>query len=394
MEFNRLEELELSGKAVFLRLDLNLPMHQGKITDETRLEEALPSIRYILTKTRKLVIASHLGRPKSKDDASASLRPVGQRLSEVLRKEVLLVQDYDQEPVDQLLHQLGKDQIVLLENLRFNSGEANNEQEFAKNLLKGIDVYVNDAFGAMHRAHASVAALPNLMPKARKGIGFLVEKELAQLSQLKNATQSPYTVVVGGSKVSDKIGMILSLVEKANHLIIGGAMAYSFLVKEGVDVGASYVEKDQLDLVDLIKRNCLARKVAIHLPLDHIIAKSLEDKSGETTIDSDVKSGFLAVDIGPKTITAFKNVILQSKTIFWNGPMGVFENPAFSRGTMAIADALAEVEAFKVVGGGDSVAAMKQSGFADRIDHISTGGGAALKFLENGSLPGLLALKN
>ncbi len=393
MDVNKLEDLEIAGKSVFLRLDLNLPMKDGVITDDTRLAEALPSIRYILGKTRKLVIASHLGRPKGKFDKNQSLSPVGERLSAVLGKEVLLVRDYDKEPIDQLLNQLGKDQIILLENLRFIPGEVENDLHFAGNLLKGIDVYVNDAFGTMHRAHASVARLPSLMPKERKGVGILVAKEMQELLRLKTEGNSPYTVIVGGAKVSDKIGMMLSLIEKANSLIIGGAMAYSFLAKQGVRVGASYVEKDQLDLVDAITRNCLARKVAIELPIDHVVAKSIDDKTGTITQGADIEDGYMGVDIGPKTIERYRNVILSSKTIFWNGPMGVFENEAFARGTMQIAEACAKSDAFSVVGGGDSAAAVKKSGLFAKIDHISTGGGAALKFLESSALPGLVALR-
>lgn len=393
MEIRTLKDLDLVDKKVFLRLDLNVPIKNGKITDETRIKEALPTIKYILERTHKIVIASHLGRPDGDVDLKYSLEPVGARLAELLDKEVVFVNDYAEEPFDQVLNQLNPNQFVLLENLRFNKGETKNDPDFCRLLAQGVDFYVNDAFGTAHRAHASTSGMAELLKPEKRAAGFLMEKEIKALGGILQRPVSPFTVVMGGAKVSDKIAVILSLLNHCNHLVIGGAMAYTFLKFKGVSVGASRVEADKMDLVEAIFRNADARKVEIHLPVDHGCAGEFKEDAERIDVpQQDIPEGLMGLDIGPKTIAQYEAVIKKSKTVFWNGPMGVFEWPNFAKGTMAVAKALAEVNGQTVVGGGDSVSAINQSGLAGKITHISTGGGASLELLEGRSLPGIKIL--
>lgn len=394
MNIRTLSDLELTGKKVFLRLDLNVPIKDGKITDETRITEALPTIRYILERTNKVAIASHLGRPDGVVNLKYSLEPVGTRLAELLEREVVFVNDYAKEPADQVVSQLNPNQFVLLENLRFNPGETANDPEFAQTLARGMDFYVTDAFGTAHRAHASTVGVPELMNPDRRAGGFLMEKEITALSSIMTAPEAPFTVVMGGAKVSDKIAVILSLINRCNHLVIGGAMAYTFLKYKGVNVGSSRVEADRLDLVESIFRNAEARRVKIHLPVDHGCAKEFVE--GTERIDvktAEIPDGLMGLDIGERTMAQYAEVVRSSHTVFWNGPMGVFEWPAFSQGTTAIAMAMAQVHGKTIIGGGDSVSAVNKSGVADKMTHISTGGGAALEFLEGRSLPGIRVLQ-
>jgi phosphoglycerate kinase len=394
MELRRLENLDLKGKKVFLRLDLNVPVKKGQIQDETRIREALPTIRHILQQTNKLAICSHLGRPKNGGSPEDSLEIVGRRLAELLGKEVVFCADYNKEPVIQVINQIDPGQFVLMENLRWFPGEEANDYDFAKSLVEGFDYYVNDAFGTSHRAHASVAQAAELFPPERRAAGFLIQKEMEALGGIITRPEYPFTVVMGGAKVSDKIAVILSLLQKCNHLIIGGAMAYTFLKYRGVNVGASRVEADKMDLVESIWRNAESRKVRIHLPTDHICgAEFAETTPPIVTPDVTIPAGLMGLDIGPSTAASFAAIIKQSKTVLWNGPMGVFEWPAFASGTMAIAKAMAESGAKTVVGGGDSVSAANKSGLADKMSHISTGGGASLEFLEGKMLPGLKVLR-
>ncbi|MCX6126940.1 MAG: phosphoglycerate kinase [Proteobacteria bacterium] len=372
MELRKLEGLELSGKKVFLRLDLNVPVKKGAIQDDTRIREALPTIRYIVERTARLTIASHLGRPKVGGSPEDSLEPVGTRLSELLGKEVVLYGDYTSEPSHQLLSTLGKNQVMLLENLRFYPGEEANDPDFARLLVDGYDFYVNDAFGTCHRAHASVSRCAELFSPEKRAAGFLIQKEISALSGIVTRPEVPFTVIMGGSKVSDKISVILNLLNSCNHMLIGGAMAFTFLKYKGAAVGASRVEADKLDLVATILKNAEARRVQIHLPVDHVCAKEY---------------------IGPKTREIYGRVIRESKTVLWNGPMGVFEWGKFAGGTLAIAAAMADVRGKTVVGGGDSVSAIHKSGFAGKMTHISTGGGASLEFLEGKVLPGIKVLQ-
>lgn len=392
MQLRKLEDLELTGKKVFLRLDLNVPVKNGSIQDETRIREALPTIKYILERTTKLTMASHLGRPKDGGSSADSLESVGVRLSELLQREVVLYLDYTRESSIQLLNSLGKNQVMLLENLRFHSGEEANHIDFAHALVDGYDFYVNDAFGTCHRAHASVSAAAELVPANRRAAGYLIEKEIAALGSIVTKPEAPFTVIMGGSKVSDKMSVILNLLNTCNHMLIGGAMAYTFLKYKGIDVGASRVEADKLDLAETILRNAEARKVKIHLPTDHLCAKEFSESADAIPVSGAIPAGLMGLDIGPETQKAFGRVIRDSKTVLWNGPMGVFEWDKFAKGTMAVAAAMADVHGKTIVGGGDSVSAVQKSGFAEKMTHISTGGGASLEFLEGKVLPGIKVL--
>lgn len=393
MEFRKLSELELKDKKVLVRLDLNVPLKKGKITDDTRIQAALPTLRYILERTNKIALMSHLGRPDGEVMPEYSLEPVGARLAELLGLEVVFVKDYTEEPVDHVLNQLDKKQIILLENLRFHAGETKNDSNFARHLAQGFDCYVNDAFGTLHRAHASVVAAAELFPPQKRAAGLLVDREISVLSGLQKKPQAPFTVIMGGSKVSDKIGVVLNLLQSANYLLIGGAMAYTFLKYQGIDVGDSRVESDKLDLVASIYKNAEARKVEIILPEDHVAAEKFDANAQAVDVSSkNIPKGLMGLDIGPRTAKRFSDIIALSKTVLWNGPMGVFEFDAFAKGSLRVADAMARSGGFTVIGGGDSVAAANKAGVADRIDHISTGGGASLEFLEGTMLPGVQVL--
>jgi phosphoglycerate kinase len=394
MDLRKLSDLDFSNnKKVFLRLDLNVPIKKGQIQDDTRIKEALPTISYILERTPRLTLASHLGRPKKGGSAEDSLELVGERLSELLGKEVVLYADYTNEPSAQLLTTLGKNQIMLLENLRFHEGEEANDPDFAAHLVTGYDYYVNDAFGTCHRAHASVSRAAELLSPERRAAGFLIEKEILALSNVTTKPEAPFTVIMGGSKVSDKIAVILHLLNSCNHMLIGGAMAYTFLKYKGATVGSSRVEQDKMDLVATILKNAEARRVQIHLPVDHVCASEFQEGTKAIEVnDQNIPEGLMGLDIGPKTIAAYSTIIKDSKTVLWNGPMGVFEWSQFARGTMAIAEAMTHVKGKTVVGGGDSVSAVHKSGFASKMTHISTGGGASLELLEGKMLPGIKVL--
>lgn len=385
-------EIPLAGKTVFLRLDLNVPLKDGKITDETRIRASLPTIQYIMEQGAKIVMASHLGRPKSADDKSQSLEPVAKRLSELLKAEVMLFDDAASDGVKGLLVGLKKDQLILLENLRFIPGETKDSEEFAQVIASYTDVYINDAFGASHRAHASIHALPLLMKE--KGVGFLIEKEIEMLDRLIDNPARPYLAVLGGAKVSDKIPVIEKLMNIVDGFLIGGAMAYTFIKGQGHPVGKSLVEEDRVRFAKEMIARVEARDKSILLPIDHVVTKSISDtKSMRTTPGVGINEDELGVDIGPKTLVQYETALREAKTIFWNGPMGVFETPEFARGTFGVAKAVAESDALKIVGGGDSAAAAEASGFADKMTHISTGGGASLEYLQGEKLPGLQALR-
>ena len=394
MQLRRLEDLDIRGKKVFLRLDLNDPIKNGVITDDTRIREALPTIQYILEHTSKLVMCSHLGRPKkgaySSDD---SLEAVGVHLAELLGRDIVFCADYGTEPAIQVLSRLDPGQIMLLENLRYQDGEEKNDKDFARVLTEGFDFYVNDAFGTVHREHASVDAAAEIFPPEKRGAGLLIQREVNALESLLRSAEPPFTVIVGGSKVSDKIGVIMNLLNHCHNLVIGGAMAYTFLKYKGVDVGKSRVEEDKMNLVETIMRTADRRRVMVHLPVDHVCAAEFSENSAAVEVGGpDIPAGLMGLDIGPKTIAAYEGVIRRSRTILWNGPMGVFEWPAFAKGTMAVAHAMAACPGKTVIGGGDSVAAVNMAGVAAKMTHISTGGGAALEFLEGRALPGIKVL--
>lgn len=385
-------DFELEGKVVFLRLDLNVPMEDGKITDENRITASLPTIQYCMEKGAKIVMASHLGRPKTKDDKEFSLEPVAKRLQALLNAEVILVEEPDSDAPRHLLQSLKKNQLILLENVRFEEGETKDSIEFAQKIANYTDIYINDAFGASHRAHATIHALPSVMKD--KGIGFLIEKEINMLDSLLQNPKRPYIAVMGGSKVSDKIAVIEKLMDIVDGFVIGGAMAYTFLKAQDVPVGKSLVETDKVKYAKEMIARIEARDKTVLLPVDHVITKSFGDtKNMRTTSDVVIPEGEMALDIGPQTIRNFSAALRSAGTIFWNGPMGVFETPEFARGTFGVAQAIADSEAIKIVGGGDSAAAAEASGFASKMTHISTGGGASLEYLQGDKLPGLEILR-
>jgi phosphoglycerate kinase len=389
-----IRDFELKDKVVYLRLDLNVPLQKGQISDDTRIRESLPTLRFALDAGAKLVVASHLGRPKSSDDKEHSLEPVAKRLSELLDREVLLVEGYDSDAVKPLLVGLKPHQLIMLENLRYAEGETKNSEDFATQMASYTQVYINDAFGACHRAHASIEALPAQIKD--KGIGFLIEKEIRMMDKLMLSPAKPYWAILGGAKVSDKIAVIEKLLDFVDGFVVGGAMAYTFLRARGVSVGKSLVEVEKLNYAREMIQRLEARGKSLLLPVDHIVAQEFAVKEAakvRTTSGDVIDEGWMGLDIGPKTLTHFTAALSQAKTIFWNGPMGVFENPLFSKGTFGIAKCLAENAGFKIVGGGDSAAAAQASGYSEKMTHISTGGGASLEYLQGDKLPGLEVLR-
>jgi phosphoglycerate kinase len=387
-----IRDFEIEGKTVFLRLDLNVPLDGTKISDETRITASLPTIKYCLEKGAKLIVASHLGRPKSAEDKKYSLEPVAKRLTELLDREVVLMEEPSSEGVKHILYGNMKNQIILLENLRFDDGETANSHELAQQWASYSDIYINDAFGASHRAHASIHAFPEIMQK--KGIGFLIEKEIKMLDSLLDNPKRPYIAVLGGAKISDKIEVIEKLIDLVDGFVIGGAMAYTFLKAQGIPVGKSLVESEKLKYAKEMMERMEARKKTMLLPVDHLVSTEFGNAENKTTTtSSSIPENYMGLDIGPKTIQNFTAALDNAATVFWNGPMGVFENTAFSEGTFAIARALANNKGLKIVGGGDSAAAAEASGFAAKMSHISTGGGASLEYLQGEKLPGLEILR-
>jgi len=388
-----ISEINFKNKKVFLRVDFNVPLDEsGAVRDDTRLRAALLTIRYLLDNGAALIIASHLGRPKGKYDPKLSLKPVAQKLEEILDRPVTLAAGVVGEEVEQLKSQIKPGDILLLENLRFHPGETANDESFARELASQIDVYVNDAFGASHRAHASVVGMVKFVPE--KAAGFLMEKEVTYLKKAIEDPERPYVAILGGAKVSDKIPVIESLLDKADEILIGGAMAYTFFKAMNLEVGRSLVEMDQLEKAQTIIRKAQKKGVSLHFPVDHVVAPSLTAEATPSIIDGfPIPSEMIAGDIGPRTITMFTSLINQAKTIFWNGPLGVFELEPFSQGTMAMARAIAACPAISIVGGGDSVSALKKAGVTSQITHVSTGGGASLEFIAYGTLPGIEALE-
>lgn len=377
-------KIDWLGKRVFCRLDLNVPMNDaGEITDDTRIRAALPTITYLLEKGAKLILASHLGRPKGKPRADLSLEPIAARLHELLDCEIIFAHDCIGDGIKKLISELKPGSIMMLENLRFHSNEEKNEDSFAKLLAQNIDVYVNDAFGAAHRPHASVQAITRFVPF--KVAGFLIQKEIENLGRLTSNPQKPFVAILGGAKVSDKIGVIAQLLGKIDTLIIGGAMAYTFLKAKGVEIGKSRYEENKLQMANMILQKASSLGVEVLLPIDHVIESGLSV--------SIMSPDDIGIDIGPESLSKFERAIHFAKTIFWNGPVGRFELETGFTGTLGIAKAIAESKAFSVVGGGDSVAALHKAGLADKISHISTGGGASLEYIQGLELPGLVALE-
>lgn len=394
MKLRRLEDLDLKGKKVFLRLDLNVPMKNGKITDDTRITAAIPTIKYILERTPKLVVATHIGRPKGERKPELSAKPVGEKLAEYLKMEVVCVDEFAKDPPSNVfLHLKEGKQIAILENLRYELGETKGSVDLTNNLAQGFDIYVNDAFGTVHRADTSVAALAEKFPPERRAAGFLIQKEMENLAPMIQRPETPFTVVMGGAKVSDKIAVILNLLNLCNNMLIGGAMAYTFLKYKKVNIGTSKTEDDKMELVEAILRTAEQRGVRIMLPVDHVAGKAFDQGTDPIAVDGlEIPADAMGLDIGPKTAAMYADVVKKSKTVFWNGPMGVFEWAPFAQGTLAVAKAMADCHGRTIIGGGDSVAAVNVAKVADKMTHISTGGGASLEFLEGKMLPGIKVL--
>ncbi len=390
---NFVTDLDVKGKRVFLRVDFNVPLDEnGEIRDDNRIKASLPTIRYLLDHGARLVISSHLGRPKGKADPKMSLKPAAKRLAELIPNKVVMAPDVVGDEVTKLKRGLGEGEALVLENVRFYKEEEKNEPEFAAKLAEDIDIFVNDAFGSSHRAHASVVGIADIVPV--KAAGYLMKKEVDYLKKAVHTPEKPYVAILGGAKVSDKIEIIESLLGKADHILIGGAMAYTFLKAQGLGVGKSLVEDDQGEMALVILENARTKNTSIHLPLDHVLARTAEAGAGTRTVEVlPFPDDLMGVDIGPKTVEAYAAVIAEARTIFWNGPMGIFEIEEFARGTIGIAKAIAESGSVSIVGGGDSVAAVKKAGVKDKISHISTGGGASLEYIAYETLPGITALE-
>jgi phosphoglycerate kinase len=391
MALRSLEEVPVTAKRVFIRADLNVPIEDGRICDTTRIDEALHAIKWVIANGGRPIVASHLGRPKGKRVAALTLRPIAEYLGEVLHVNVRLAPDCVGDEVVADSRALGPHEVLLLENLRFHGGEEANDEAFARALAALADVYVNDAFGTAHRAHASTVGMVRFV--SARAIGPLMRREIEHLSPLLGQPARPFVVVLGGAKVADKIGLLRSLVGRVDALLIGGAMAYTFLSAQGIEVGDSLVAKDEVPLAREILDATSKRGLPLLLPTDHVAAREIEKDAASQITGPGIPDGLKGVDIGPATIRRFGDKIVHAKTIFWNGPLGVFETEPFDRGTVAIATEIARSGAFSVVGGGDSVSAVMHCGLADEITHLSTGGGAALEFLEGRTLPGLKALE-
>jgi phosphoglycerate kinase len=388
-----IRDLDLKGRRVFVRVDFNVPIKNGVIGDDTRIRASVPTIQHALDAgASRVVLASHLGRPKGKPNPEMSLRPVAARLGQILGRPVAFAEDCTGPAAERAVSSAPAGGLVLLENLRFHPEEEKNDPAFAAGLATLADVYVNDAFGAAHRAHASVEALVRLMPEA--GAGLLMEKELRYLGDTLRNPERPFVAVLGGAKVSDKIDVIDNLLPHVDTLLIGGAMAYTFFKAMGKPIGQSLVEDDKLDAAREVIAAAEARHLSLLLPTDHVVAPKLEAGAPAEVLDVDdgAIGDRMGLDIGPRTSARYAEALRPAKTVVWNGPMGVFEIPAFAKGTIAVARAVADVNGTTIVGGGDSIAALKTAGVTDRITHISTGGGASLEFLGGQSLPGVEAL--
>lgn len=398
LNLRTLEDLALTPDkrpAVFLRLDLNVPLKKGKIGDETRIKAAIPTIQWLLERNCRIIACSHLGRPKGVGfEEEFSLAPVGERLAQLLGKDVLLCPDYVNEGFGKIVNDLRPGQMILLENLRFFKEEQAGEEIFAKRLASHAEFYVNDAFGTCHRTDASMVAVATNFAPEKRAAGFLVRKEMEFLEGAFRDPKPPVTAIFGGSKVSDKIAILMKFTQVANNMIVGGAMAYTFLKYMGKSVGKSRVEEDKLSMVGDILKAAEKRKVTIYLPEDHVCAAEFNETAAPVTAEfADIPDHLMGLDIGPKTAAKYASVIENSNVVVWNGPMGVFEWPAFANGSRKVAEALTRCRGTSIVGGGDSAAAIVGFGLADKVSHVSTGGGASMELLEGKELPGIHVLR-
>ncbi|MCM8818492.1 MAG: phosphoglycerate kinase [Candidatus Omnitrophica bacterium] len=392
MKIKTIKDRNYKGKKVFLRVDYNVPIEKGIITDDTRITATIPTLEYLLSQGAILILASHLGRPKGKPNPEFSLKPVAERLSQIIKKNVKFVPDCIGDDVKKMINSLKEGDILLLENLRFHPEEEEGSENFAKELSSLCDCYVNDAFGTCHREHASVYTITKFVKDV--AAGFLIEKEVGALSKLLTDPEKPFLLILGGAKVADKIGIVKNLLDKVDTIITGGVMAYTFIKAKNWEIGDSKVEEEAIPLAKEIIKEINKRHLEFHTPLDHVVVQKIsEDAISIVTERGTVPHGWIGVDIGPSAIEEYTDCIKRAKTIFWNGPMGIYEIEKFAKGTIEIAKAIGRTDAFSVIGGGDSVAAVNKAGVADKISHICTGGGASLEFLERGTLPGLEVLK-
>jgi len=386
-----IEDLKVAGKRVLMRVDFNVPLKGGAVTDDTRIEASLPSIRYVLDHGGSLVLMSHLGRPQGKPEDQFRMAPVARRLQELLGRPVKTVGDCIGPEVEQAAKDLKPGEVLLLENLRFHPEEEKGDDAFAQKLARLGDVYVNDAFGTAHRAHASVAGVPKYL---RAAAGLLMQKELKYLGEALANPARPFLAILGGAKVSDKIPVIENLLTKVDGLLIGGGMTYTFMRAQGKSIGASIVEEDRIPVARDILARAKAKGVELLLPVDHLIAKDVAAGAETRVVEDEIPAGWKGVDIGPKTAALYSEKVAKAKTVVWNGPMGIFEVEPFAQGTHRVAEALAQSGCLSIVGGGDSAAAVAKYGLTGRVTHVSTGGGASLEFLEGKELPGVAALSD
>ncbi|RLQ85109.1 phosphoglycerate kinase [Planomicrobium sp. Y74] len=385
-----MKDLDLKGKRVFCRVDFNVPMKDGEVTDDTRIRAAVPTIEYLVENGAKVILASHLGRPKGEVNEEMRLAAAGARLSELLHKKVKSLKESIGETVEKEIGGMQEGDILLLENVRFHAGEEKNDETLAKSFADLADVFVNDAFGAAHRAHASTAGIAKHLPSVS---GLLLEKELDVLGKALSEPERPFTAIIGGAKVKDKIGVIDHLLDKVDNLLIGGGLSYTFIKAKGFEIGNSLVEEDKMELARTFIRKAEEKGVKFYLPIDATVASEFsKDAETKQVKIEEIPSDWMGLDIGPETAELYRNVIKDSKLVIWNGPMGVFEMEPFANGTRSVAEAMAETEAYTVIGGGDSAAAVEKFNVADKMDHISTGGGASLEFMEGKELPGVTAL--
>ena len=392
MVLNTIRDADLTGKRVLIRVDFNVPLKEGVVKDDTRIRAALPTIEYILSqKGASLVVMSHFGRPKGKKNPEFSMAPIGKRFAELLGKPVKVAPDVIGPEVEAEVKALKAGEVLLLENVRFYPDEEANNPDYAKALASYGDVYVNDAFGTAHRAHASTEGVAHFLPSYA---GFLIEKEVKFMAPLLENPEHPFVAIIGGAKVSSKIGVLQSLLKTCDTMVIGGGMAYTFLTVQGHKVGKSLVESDYLDTARDFLKAAAEKKVNVILPVDHIAAEAFEENAAPVAVDGiDIPDSLMGMDVGPKTIALIKDAVSKAKSVVWNGPLGVFEFDSFAKGTLDIAKAVADCKGTTVVGGGDSVAAVNKFGLADKLSHVSTGGGASLEFLQGLPLPGIVALQ-